>query len=521
MNFNNPNDIVKDLSFKKKARKKIMDGVSKLAKAVSSTLGASGKCVIYEDTMGRPVITKDGVTVAESVVLIDPVENIGATLIKEAASNTVEEAGDGTTTAIVLAHSILKEYNDYDGYEDIRRIQKGIDFSLEKVLEYLDDIKIPANEQLIKYVARISCNNDTELGNLIADAYSKVGKNGVVLMETSETEQDHIEIVDGVELSDCKLKSPHLITDKDNHKAILEDPYILIVNSPIQNVRKIQSILEFIIKSKKSLLVIAELEQQPFATLLMNKVKGNIKVNIIDVPGFGPSKRDTLEDLSLLTGAQIIDEELGDDMDMISPDVLGKANKAVTDKKSTILTVDKNPKLFKERIKTVEKKIKETKDKFWKSLHQKRLAMLSGLVGIIKVGAYSQVELKEKKSRVEDALYATKAAIEEGIVPGGGVALLNAAERIEYNKGAGESILINAIQSPFLKVLENANMLEKSKETYKEGFGIDVTCGCRKNMVKAGIIDPLLVTKSALKNAVSVAKTIISANCVISNVREE
>ena len=520
MNFNNPNNIVKDLSFDKKARKKIMKGVSKLAKAVGSTLGASGKCVIYEDTMGRPVITKDGVTVAESVVLLDPVENIGATLIKEAASNTVEEAGDGTTTATILAHSILEEYNEYDGHEDIRRIKKGIDFSLEKALEYLEKIKKPANEEMIKHVARISCNNDEALGDLIAEAYAKVGKNGVVLMETSETEQDHIEIVDGVELSDCKLKSPHLITDKDKHKAILDNPYILIVNSPIQNVRKIQSILEFIVKSKEPLLIIAELEQQPFATLLMNKVKGNIKVNVIDVPGFGPSKRDTLEDLSLLTGAKIIDEELGDDMDMISPDVLGRAKKSVTDKKSTVLTVDKDPKLFEERVKTVEKKIKETKDKFWKGLHQKRLAMLSGLVGIIKVGAYSKVELKEKKDRVEDALYATKAAIEEGIVPGGGVALLNAAERIEFHKGAGESILINAIQAPFIKVLGNANMAERAMHTYDEGTGIDVTCGCTKNMIKAGIIDPLLVTKSALKNAVSVAKTIISADCVISNVRE-
>ena len=297
---------------------------------------------------------------------------------------------------------------------------------------------------------------------------------------------------------------------------------MLIVDSPVENVRKIQTILEYIIKGGKSLLIIAELEQQPFATLLMNKVKGNIKVNIIDLPGFGPSKRDTLEDIALLTGAKVISEELGDDMDMISPDVLGRAKKAVTDKRSTILTVDKDPKLLKDRIKTVEKKIKETKDKYWKGLHQKRLAMLSGLVGIIKVGAYSQVERKEKMDRVEDALYATKAAIEEGIVPGGGIALLNAASMVENHGGAGELILLSAIQAPFEKVLENANMMERVSwaEGWGEGEGIDVTCGCTKHMVTEGIVDPLLVTKSALKYAVSVAKTIMSADCVISNVRE-
>ncbi len=522
MNFNNTNSIVKDLTFNKKANTKIMKGVDKLAKAVSSTLGASGKCVIYEDTMGRPVITKDGVTVAESVVLLDPVENIGATLIKEAASKTVEEAGDGTTTATVLAHSILKNFNEYDGWESLRNIKNGIDFAKDQVVQYLEKIKKPANERLIKHVARISCNNDEELGGLIAEAYEKVGKNGVVLMEGSEDEKTSIEIVDGVELHGCKIKSPHFLTDKDNQKAILDDPYILIIDGPVENVRKIQTILEFIIKNGKSLLIVAHVEQQPMATLLMNKVKGNIKVNIIDPPGFGPSKRDTLEDLALLTGAKVISEELGDDMDMLKPDILGKAKKAVTDKRSTVLTVDKDPKILKERIKSVEKKIKTTKDKYWKGLHQKRLAMLSGLVGIIKVGAYTQIEKKEKQDRVEDALYATKAAIEDGVVPGGGIALLNAAQRVENHGGAGELILLNAIQAPFEKVLENANMIERTAwaEGWEEGEGIDATCGCTKNMFDEGIVDPLLVTKSALNHAVSVAKTIMSADCVISNVRE-
>ena len=521
MNFNNPTSIVKNLDFKKKARAKIMKGVDKLAKAVGSTLGAGGRCVIYEDSIGQPVITKDGVTVAESVVLLDPVENIGATLVKEAASNTVDEAGDGTTTATVLAHAILKEYNSYEGWQDTRQIIKGMDYSLEKVLEYLEKIKKPATEDLIKHVAKISCNNDELLGNLIAEAYEKAGKNGIVLMEGSPDEQTVVETVDGVELDGCKIKSPHLYTDKDNHKAVLEDPYILIVDSPIEQVRKIQSILEFIIKKGASLLIVADMEQQPFATLMMNKVKGNIKINIVDSPGFGPSKRDTLEDLALLTGAKVISEQLGDDMDLMTPDVLGRAKKAVTDKKSTILTVEKDEKLLKDRIKVVEKKIKETKDKFWKSLHKKRLAMLSGVVSVVKVGAYSKVEQKEKMDRVEDALHATKAAIEEGVVPGGGIALLNAAKYAEFHGGDGEKILMSAIQAPFEKVLINANYSERMQwaEEWEEGEGVDVTCGCTKNMIESGIVDPLLVTKSALKNAVSVAKTIISAGCVISNMR--
>ncbi len=296
---------------------------------------------------------------------------------------------------------------------------------------------------------------------------------------------------------------------------------MLIVDSPIEQLRKIQAILEFVIKKGASLLVIADMEQQPFATLLMNKVKGNIKINIIDSPGFGPSKRDTLEDLALLTGAKVISEQLGDDMDLMTPDVLGKAKKSVTDKRSTVLTVDKNKKLLKDRIKAVEKKVKETKDKFWKNLHQKRLAMLSGVVSIIKVGAYTQVEQKEKMDRVEDALHATKAAIEEGVVPGGGIALLNAAQNAEFHGGDGEKILMSAIQYPFEKVLENANYSERKQwvDDWDEGEGVDVTCGCTKNMIESGIVDPLLVTKSALKNAVSVAKTIISADCVISNMR--
>jgi len=312
MEYNNPSEIVKDLSFGTDARTKIMHGVDKLANAVKSTLGASGKCVIYEDALGRPVITKDGVTVAESVVLYDPVENIGATLIKEAAKNTVKEAGDGTTTATVLAQSLLHLANLNKESNNIRDIKQGIISGLAKVNKYLDEISIDVDSSMLENVSTISCNNDIALGKIISQAYSNVGKDGVVLMEESETHDTYVKFVEGTRI-DSGLKSPHFITDKDKGRAELDNPYVLIVTSPIPNIRKIQNVLEFVIREKRSLLIVAGVEQQPMAALLANKVKGNIKVNVVDLPGFGPTKQDTIEDLAILTGAKIINEELGDD----------------------------------------------------------------------------------------------------------------------------------------------------------------------------------------------------------------
>jgi chaperonin GroEL len=516
MEYNQPSQIVKDLAFGESARDKVMVGVQKLTDAVKSTLGASGKCVIYEDAMGKPVITKDGVTVAESVVLYDPVENIGATLIKEAAKNTVREAGDGTTTATVLAHSLLSQANSYKQDNSAREIKSGMFKGLSKVNDYLDKISVPVEGDMLYNVAAISCNNDKELGDFIADAFIKVGKDGVVLMEESDTSETYVDFVEGTQLS-CGLKSPHLVTDKDKGTAILDNPYVLIVSSPIPNIRKIQNVLEHVIKEKRSLLIVANVEQQPMAALLANKVKGNIKVNIIDPPGFGPTKQDTIEDLAFLTGAKVINEELGDDLDLIDPSVLGEAVKAITDDKHTILQTIELGNDFKERLASIEKKIAEESNPYFKKRLQERLAMLNGAVGIVKIGADSKVELKEKKDRVEDAIYAVKAALQEGIVPGGGIALLNASQKIKAS-GLGEEILLKAIQAPFKTILENAG-IEMDGFSATAGRGIDVVTGKVINMVKAGIIDPVLVTKTALKNAVSVATTIFSADCVISNMR--
>ena len=519
MEFNHPSEIVKDLSFGKSAQSKILAGVEKLAQAVSSTLGASGKCVIYEDALGKPVITKDGVTVANSVVLMDPVENIGATLIKEAAQKTVKEAGDGTTTSTVLAHSILKEYVD-SKKTNIRKIKEGINNAVEKTIKYLDEIKIPVEGDMLQHVANISTNNDKELGKLIADAYNKVGKGGVVLMEESDTNETYIEVVNGAQF-DSGLKSQHLITDKEKNTAVLDEPLVLIVDSEVSSIRKIQSVLEHAIKEKRSILIIGNLAQQPLAALIMNKAKGNIKANIIDPPGFSLTRRDLLEDIAAITGATVISEEMGDDLDLIDPSCLGQAVKAVTDNNNTVITIDGQNDAVKQRVKTVEKQIKNTKEPYALKKLEERRAMLSGSVGIIYVGADSKVELKEKKDRVEDAIYAVKAALKQGIVPGAGIALLNASKKIEA-ECPGEEILFKAIRQPFNKILENAGIgAPENMHGMPEGEGINVITGTVVNMVSEGIVDPVLVTKTALTNAVSVASTIISADCVISNVREQ
>ena len=475
---------------------------------------------MYEDARGKPVITKDGVTVAESVVLYDPVENIGATLIKEASKNTVKEAGDGTTTAIVLAQSLLNNINNDKAVKEnncsIREVKEGVKTGLVKVKKYLDKSSIEVKGDLLKHVSSISCNNDTELGKIISEAYEKVGTNGVVLMEESNTEETYMDIVDGVQI-DCGLTSPHFVTDKEKQRCELDNPLVLIVSSEIPNVRRIQNILEHIIKNKRSLLIMAPVAQQLKTALLMNKVKGNINVNIVDLPGFGNTKQDTIEDLAIITGAKVINEELGDDLELIKPDCLGEVVKSVTDDKNTVLTVNMSKNVVEERINSVRKLIQEEKNGFLKEKLQQRLAILSGSVGIVFVGANSAVELKEKKDRVDDAIYATKAALQEGIVSGGGIALLNAANTLKPDN-IGEKILFEAIKSPFKTILANAG-IENYKIPTKIGHGYNVITGKVVDMVETGIIDPVLVTKTALKNAISVVNTIVSADCVISNMR--
>ena len=517
MEYNLPSDLVKNLDFGGEAKDRVIKGVNKLAQAVKSTLGASGKCVIYEDGRGKPVITKDGVTVAESVVLYDPVENMGATLIKEAARNTVKDAGDGTTTATVLAEALIKQIDTAvaDGLT-IREIKDGVNETLDSVISYLNNIAIDVEGDMLKSERVISFNNDKELGAIIAEAYDKVGKQGVVLMEESESESTYVDVVDGVKV-ECGITSPHFVTNTDKHTCELDNPLVLICSSEIPNIRKIQSILEYVIKNNRSLLIVAPVAQSVKSALMMNKVKGNIKVNIIDLPGFGPTKKDATEDLAILTRATVLNEELGDDLDLMKPEHLGEAEFSVTDDKHTVLTLEGMTDGIENRIDELNNKLAKEKSGYIKKKLEERLAMLSGSVGIIRVGANSKVELKEKKDRVEDAIYATKAALQEGIVPGGGVALLNASQKISTSD-AGK-VLLNALSSPFEAIMDNAGM--KLNTGMKEGYGCNVITGSFVKMIDEGIIDPVLVTKSALKNAVSVALTVMSADCVISNIRVE
>ena len=507
--------IVKNLSFGNEAKDQLFEGINKLTKAVSSTLGASGKRVILEDGGGKPIITKDGVTVADSIVLLDPIENMGATLLKEAARKTVKEAGDGTTTATVLAHSILTQA--YPQLEELgsRKLKESIDTAVSKVIDYLEKNSIKVTGKMIDQVANISTNNDKALGTIIAQAFRSVDETGVVMMEATELSATTFELIEGMQY-DKGLTNSHFVTKAEARVAELDNPVVLLIESPVENIRKIQSILEHVIKNNESLLIIADLEPKVISALAMNKIKGNIKVNVINAPTYGITKKDMLTDLALLTGATIINEDLGDDMDMILPEHLGKCIKAVTSDTETIIKVEKITDKVAGIINTIKKDLNKNNTVPEVIRLEKRLARLSAKIATVKVGADSSIELKEKTDRVEDAICATKAAIKEGIVAGGGVALLNAAMFIKP-KDKAEDILLEAIKAPYHIILDNANISKVHSK--KKGWGLDVVTGESVVMVEAGIIDPLLVTKAALKNAASVATTILSTDCIINNLR--
>ena len=509
--------LVKNLTFGETAKGQVLAGVEKLTNAVGSTLGASGKCVILEDSNGIPQITKDGVTVANSVVLQDPLQNIGATLLKQAAQRTVADAGDGTTTATILAKAILDQANEHSLLANAREMKEGIDQGVENVVKYLNKRSKKVKGKKIDQVATISANNDKELGKVIGEAFRLVDETGIVMMETNDQPETVVELIEGVQY-DQPLINNHFITNKEKGTAELENPLVLIVESVIPNVRKIQSVLEFVIKNGKSLLIIADVDPQVVSALAMNKSKGNIKVNIINAPVYGISKKDVLSDLCAVTGATLINEDLGDDMDIIEPEYLGSCLKSITNHEETILQVDlSDKKEVKDTIELLETQIKETKNPNLIIKLEKRLAKLKAKVAIVKVGGNSEIELKEKRDRVEDAICATKAAIKNGIVPGGGIALLNASQNLKP-KTIGEEVLYNAIKLPYELILENASIKDYEAPEV-EGMGLDVVTGNTVDMVKAGIIDPLLVTKSALVNAASVATTILSTDCIINNIR--
>lgn len=509
--------IVKNLNFGKDASDKVFAGIEKLSRAVSSTLGASGKCVLLEDSFGKPVITKDGVTVADSIILLDPVENMGATLLKEAARKTVREAGDGTTTATVLAHAILKNAYAVEN-PNSRKIKEGINIAVEKVIEYLEDNSIIVDDKMLDQIATISTNNDKQLGKLVGDAFRSIGNTGIVMMENTQDAECSLQIVEGVQCS-MGLKNSHFITNQKNKTAELDNPLVLLIESPVENIRQIQSVLEYIIKHNKSLLIIADMEQVPLSVLAMNKSKGALKVNVIDAPVYGINRKEIFDDLALLTGATLINEDLGDDLDLIQPSMFGTCIKSITNHEETILHVGETSEDVRLIIGDIKNSLSKTKDSNTVIKLEKRLARLTAKIALVKVGANSEIELKEKADRIEDAICATKAAIKEGIVPGGGIALLNASHNID-TFSLGEEILLDSIRAPFKVILDNAGIEHAPLETIsKVGYGLDVITGKTVNMIEAGIIDPLLVTKSALRNAASVATTILSTDCVINNLR--
>ena len=546
MEYTTPSDVVKKLYFDEEARSKIISGVNKLEKAVAGTLGASGLCAIYEDINGKPNVTKDGVTVAESIVLHDPVENIGASLIKQAARNTVREAGDGTTSSIVLAKALL-EVLERERDSGIRELKEGLESGLQKVNDYLDLVKIDVDEDMLIEVASISCNNDKKLGKIIGDAFNKVGKDGVVVIENSETAETYADIIDGVQVS-SSLKHPYFITNRGRGVSELENPYVLITESKIPNLRRLKIVLEEVTRTGRPLLIIGSIDDQLLKVLMANKVKGNIKVNVIDAPSHGDIRHQILDDLSVITGAKIYNEALGDDVDIITLDMLGSVQKSITDDKKTVLISEGATENLDERIESVKTLIDETDNPYTLKKLEERLGMLSGRVGVIYVGGDSDVEVKEKKDRVDDAVHATKAALKGGIVSGGGVALKDASETLDESI-LGERVLKEVLKTPLKVVLRNAGYFNKEhfrsiglitekvswlksllislkmfeQKPYEvelgEGMGINAINGEYVNMIENNIIDPVIVTKTALKNAISVVSTIISANSVISNMR--
>ena len=515
--------LVKEIHFDE-GRQKLIAGIDKLAAAVGSTLGASGRTVIIENDFGGAHVTKDGVTVAESIQVSDPVENLGMTLLKQASKNTASRAGDGTTTSTVLAKAIIDKYSVHPIKASFRDVKIGIEKARDYIIEQLDKKSVKVDDKRIENVSIISANGDKALGKLISDAFRQAGENGIVTHQASGSGDTYVESVDGTHIK-SNSASHHFFTNPEKEICELENPLIFLCATKIDNIRKIQDILEYAIKSGKAILLIAPLESQPMAALAMNRVRGNIKVNVIDPPSFGLKRKDILDDIALLTGATVINEELGDALDMIGPDVLGSAERAISDMEGTTLTFTDEPNGLTERIDYLRTTLEEEDHLALIKHLEKRLAILTGGVAIINVGADTEHELKEKQDRVDDAVQAVKAAKKEGILPGGGAALRwishnHVTKGLTSSELIGWVILTEAILSPFNKILDNAGLKPSDFEFEKWGQGVDVTDGKVKDMRKAGIIDPVLVTKEALKNAVSVALTILSTDAVISNVRE-
>jgi len=524
----------KQIVYSENSRQAILRGVNQLADAVKVTLGPRGRNVVLEKKFGGPTITKDGVTVAKEIELKDPLENMGAQMVREVASKTSDTAGDGTTTATILAQSIYREgVKAVAAGANPMALKRGIERAVEAVVEDVKKLsKEVKDNETIAQVGTISANGDAEIGKTIADAMKKVGKDGVITVEESKTMTTELQTVDGMQF-DRGYLSPYFITDPDRMECVLEDPYILIHEKKISNMKDLLPLLEQIARSGKPLLVVAEeVEGEALATLVVNKLRGTLNACAVKAPGFGDRRKAMLDDIAILTGGKALMEETGIKLEGVRLEDLGRAKRVTVDKDNTTLVDGAGTqKAIEGRIKQLRAQIDETTSDYDREKLQERLAKLAGGVAVIKVGAATETEMKEKKARVEDALHATRAAVEEGIVPGGGVALLRAVKALDNLKPAGDeqigvNIVRRACEEPVRQIVGNAGfegaiVIEKIRSSSDANFGFNAANGQYEDLVKAGVIDPTKVTRSALQNASSIAALMLTTEAMVAEIPEK
>src|ERR1700688_819571 len=528
--------MAKQITYSGDARAAILRGVNKLADAVRVTLGPKGRNVVIEKKFGSPTITKDGVTVAKEIELYDPLENMGAQMVREVASKTSDVAGDGTTTATVLAQAIYREGSkNVTAGANPMEVKKGIDLAVKAAIESIDKLSKPVEGKDIAHVGTISANNDEEIGRIIAEAMEKVGKDGVVTVEEAKGLETTLEVVEGMQF-DRGYLSPYFVTDAERMETVLENAKILLNEKKISSMKDLLPILEQVAKQSRPLLIIAEdVEGEALATLVVNKLRGTLHVAAVKAPGFGDRRKAMLEDVAVLTGGQVITEDLGIKLENVRWEDLGDAKKVVLTKDDTTIVTDSDNAKRREtiagRVKQIRNQIEDTTSDYDREKLQERLPQLGGGVAVIKVGAATETEMKEKKARVEDAMHATKAAVEEGIVPGGGVALLRASKALDGLKAEGDeatgiNIVKRSLEEPLRQIAFNAGfegavVIGRVRESKEDNFGFNAESGEYGDMVKMGVIDPAKVTRLALQNAASIAGLMLTTGALVAEIKED
>ena len=523
----------KELHFNTDARAALKRGVDQLAEAVKVTLGPKGRNVVIDKKFGAPTVTKDGVTVAKEIELSDPLENMGAQMVKEVATKTSDNAGDGTTTATVLAQAIFREgLKNVTAGANPMAIKRGIDKAVEAITDELKKISVPTTgKKEIAQVGTISANNDKEIGDLIAEAMEKVGKDGVITVEEARGLETNLDTVEGMQF-DRGYVSPYFVTDPEKMEAVLDDPFILIHDKKISSMKDLLPVLEKVAQQGRPLLIIAEdIEGEALATLVVNKLRGTLKVAAVKAPGFGDRRKAMLQDIAILTAGQVISEEVGFKLENAVITDLGRAKRVVVDKdNTTIIDGNGTEDTIQGRIKEIKAAIDTSTSDYDKEKLQERLAKLAGGVAVINVGAATEAEMKEKKARVEDALHATRAAVEEGIVPGGGVALIRAQRalkslKLDADEQIGVDIIRRAVEEPIRMIVQNAGgegsiVVEKVRSSKDDAFGYNALTDTYENLVQAGVIDPTKVTRTALQNAASIAGLLLTTEALIVEKKE-